>query len=334
MLFQDGNGTNVTNTTSTNVTTPPSPPWWETFELPWWLRLNWEHLPDIHPATFAMVFIFMCGFYFVFLRKRTIPQWGHGALKGGHDYDSKELGRVDRIVAFIESGGQIGDLDEEEEEEFHRRDFSRRSGFRDSGLPTKPATAPVQAGKVNEQALEEREAWVEEHAQAFEEHAQLVGEEEIGSGVVTSDVTAEEAAEYDARVAENGGKQGAVQISLMWDNWNDLDLHVFTPSGERIYFNNRTSACGGELDIDMNRNPTSERAVENIVWTESPPHGIYKVCVHNYRNHRQHETDDATDYKLRVIVGDEAREYEGTLTSEDGLSMITRFTVGPEANGT
>ena len=36
-----------------------------------------------------------------------------------------ELGRVDRIVAFIESGGQIGDLDEEEEEEFHRRDFSR-----------------------------------------------------------------------------------------------------------------------------------------------------------------------------------------------------------------
>ena len=220
MLFQDGNGTNVTNTTSTNVTTPPSPPWWETFELPWWLRLNWEHLPDIHPATFAMVFIFMCGFYFVFLRKRTIPQWGHGALKGGHDYDSKELGRVDRIVAFIESGGQIGDLDEEEEEEFHRRDFSR-SGFRDSGLPTKPATAPVQAGKVNEQALEEREAWVEEHAQAFEEHAQLVGEEEIGSGVVTSDVTAEEGAEYDARVAENGGKQGAVQISLMWDNWND-----------------------------------------------------------------------------------------------------------------
>ena len=40
--------------------------------------------------------------------------------------------------------------------------------------------------------------------------------------------------ELQARLSREGAMTGDVQISLMWENFNDLDLHVVCPSGERI----------------------------------------------------------------------------------------------------
>ena len=58
--------------------------------------------------------------------------------------------------------------------------------------------------------------------------------------------------ELRARLEREGARSSDVQVSLMWNNYNDLDLHVVCPSGERIHGGNRKSACGGHLDVDAN----------------------------------------------------------------------------------
>ena len=43
------------------------------------------------------------------------------------------------------------------------------------------------------------------------------------------------AIDISERVVKAGGQQGYMQISLAWDNRNDLDLEVITPSREKIW---------------------------------------------------------------------------------------------------
>ncbi|MEO2032545.1 MAG: hypothetical protein ABGZ35_10715, partial [Planctomycetaceae bacterium] len=59
------------------------------------------------------------------------------------------------------------------------------------------------------------------------------GRESGGSGSGFSDV--------GDRLDSAGAKSGDVQISLAWNNGNDLDLHVIAPSGERIYYSHKQS---------------------------------------------------------------------------------------------
>lgn len=72
-------------------------------------------------------------------------------------------------------------------------------------------------------------------------------------------------AEIKARVTRAGGMYEGVDVraSLLWDNRNDLDLHVVAPSGEHPYGHKR-SRCGGWLDVDMNVNGETTKPVENV----------------------------------------------------------------------
>ena len=168
------------------------------------------------------------------------------------------------------------------------------------------------------------------------------GSEAVGPGVQEAEISTKGATTLEKRLEREGAKRGSVQISLMWDNWNDLDLHVITPSGEHIYHDNRTSGCGGELDVDMNFKPTSKSPVENIVWTKTPPPGVYRVGVRHYKIHtkgifswvpflsRIHRKN-STDFTVSLTIGESKRFYEGSLVKSNDLQFVAKFAIaGPD----
>ncbi len=67
-------------------------------------------------------------------------------------------------------------------------------------------------------------------------------------------------------------------ISLIWNNLNDLDLHIICPDGTIIKPGNRL-ACGGKFDIDQNAETITETPVEHISFGQSMMPGRYSVLV-------------------------------------------------------
>ena len=126
----------------------------------------------------------------------------------------------------------------------------------------------------------------------------------------------------DEALTQQSAQSGEITISLLWDSEDDLDLHVFTPDGSEIYYGNK-EAGGGVLDVDANAFSSSlmPNPVENVYF-ESPEDGEYWVYVINYHD----RTDgSATNYLVRLQVGDEVQTFSGTLTNEDESAEIVGF---------
>lgn len=128
----------------------------------------------------------------------------------------------------------------------------------------------------------------------------------------------------DAKIVKllkaKGAQGGAVQVSLAWSNPNDLDLHVIAPSGEKIYWNNRTGKSGGTLDIDANvkYDPKSTNPVENVFWPEGKAaKGRYKIVVDHYKNHGQAGCQDPTRFVVRLAVGGVTQLFQGEVAFAD-----------------
>jgi outer membrane protein OmpA-like peptidoglycan-associated protein len=155
------------------------------------------------------------------------------------------------------------------------------------------------------------------------EYAQLA--ESIG--LTTSQIIINENDEMSQRLKREGAKTGSIQISLIWNNYNDIDLHCIDPNGEEIYFGHRRSRTGGELDVDMNAGgPNSNEPVENIYWDhENAKKGEYKVYIKHFRNHNCYDCLDPTSYFVRIKYNNIIKEFRGDIHYGQPKREIFRF---------
>ena len=132
--------------------------------------------------------------------------------------------------------------------------------------------------------------------------------------------------DFDRRLARENAAKGEINISLSWENMNDLDLHLECPGGKKINYGNK-KACGGKLDVDMNAGSNKSSApVENITFKKTPSRkGEYKIVVHYFGHYTGEQKE--TDFKVRLELGGETQQFQGRLTEEGQRQIITVFEV-------
>jgi hypothetical protein len=119
-------------------------------------------------------------------------------------------------------------------------------------------------------------------------------------------------AEMKKRVIDAGGQYENVDFraSLLWNNRNDLDLHVIDPNGFHISFRDKRAPSGGWLDVDMNVGGESTKPVENIRWKKGEGlKGTYKVFVRNYAFHEGTISD--TPFQVEIEINGQVQHFEG-----------------------
>jgi len=128
------------------------------------------------------------------------------------------------------------------------------------------------------------------------------------------------------KVKKAGGKiDGKLRISLAWDNYTDLDLHVIEPDGNEIYYGNKRSyKTKGHLDVDQNVFPTTEQPVENIIYSHDSNllEGTYVVTVHNYTNRAV-----TRNYTVELEFNGEVYTFDSQeIISSRKSVIVTKFT--------
>ena len=191
----------------------------------------------------------------------------------------------------------------------------------------------LRAAGVDVPEVDEKISEIEEQRQADIAAAEEERVAEIEAAREQEKLESREAAqramsELKARLEREGASSSDVQVSLMWNNYNDLDLHIVCPSGERIHGGNKTSACGGELDVDANVRAETRKPVENVFWQDGKaPAGKYQVYVHYYKKHNKRRSKDPTKFQVIVNAGNDLLEYTSELSSGDPIMMVAEFTL-------
>lgn len=140
------------------------------------------------------------------------------------------------------------------------------------------------------------------------------------------------AADIPDRLKSAKASSGELEIALAWSNKNDLDLHVIAPSGEKIWWKNTRSSCGGAQDVDMNvtYEKASLKPVEHIVWPKKAPVGHYTVYVHHFANHRQKDCEDPTPFVVTVRADSKITTFRHRVSFDvpaQRLVLVTGFTL-------
>lgn len=139
--------------------------------------------------------------------------------------------------------------------------------------------------------------------------------------------------EIGRRLRAAGAGTGDVQVSIAWNNLNDIDVHVlvespaFAPGVSLVNYTSRRGVCGGWLDVDENVLPRTPLAVENVFWARGfAPPGRYTVAVHHYRNWGG---PDPTPVEIVVLRDGWQRRFEAVVHAGRAPLVVTSFVRRP-----
>lgn len=135
--------------------------------------------------------------------------------------------------------------------------------------------------------------------------------------------------EIGRRLRAAGAGTGDVQVSIAWNNLNDIDVHVlvespaFAPGVSLVNYTSRRGVCGGWLDVDENVLPRTPLAVENVFWARGfAPPGRYTVAVHHYRNWGG---PDPTPVEIVVLRDGWQKRFEAVVHAGRAPLVVTSF---------
>jgi hypothetical protein len=117
------------------------------------------------------------------------------------------------------------------------------------------------------------------------------------------------------RVRKAGGNvTGDVCCRLAWNNYDDLDLHMWEPGNYHIYYRNKgeRSPNGGMLDVDANAGGGgpghgTREPVENIFYTDQGTMrpGAYRLVVHQFAKVESRDVG----FEVQIDVGGEVTSF-------------------------
>lgn len=130
--------------------------------------------------------------------------------------------------------------------------------------------------------------------------------------------------DFEERLQQAEANSGDLQVSLMWDNKNDFNLLVVSPSGEIIHPRNRKSQDGGILDVEMNQKGNTRVPVENAYWPEKKtPKGTYYVYVHFYKEHELIKRTNLYECRIQILNKGDRSEFSAQMSTANKLQFIT-----------
>jgi hypothetical protein len=116
---------------------------------------------------------------------------------------------------------------------------------------------------------------------------------------------------------------GPITVTLAWETTDDLDLHLIEPDGTKVYFGNKTSLNGAELDIDMNAGSSNSlNPIENICYKNTPPNGNYKIIIDFFR---RNSNQTEIPYTVYIRNGSSEKYYRGVHSIEKDQHLINEF---------
>ena len=122
------------------------------------------------------------------------------------------------------------------------------------------------------------------------------------------------------------GKRGKLRINLRWETLDDLDLHVYDPDNNHIFYSGKEATCQnslGQLDVDANAGSGQTKTPqENIFWDKDAPEGTYKIEV----NHFAYRELSTCPFEVTIIPEyGEPKVYTGRVVGEKSTVVVATF---------